>query len=403
MLARLSARSSPMLHLFGNSSGKLQRQLRKGEFAMFKHMPVFESDFIQISKRGYMVDVHKSVQMVTVGITFSSPGLPIPDVMLLARPAGSHAVHARCDRDNNGRGLKSAKSLELTRLLPLKFVKLSIFSHEKKQLRLKLATGRSFYLQLCPPADAKEDVFAQWEDLVFLLRPPVEAYSGMQAERAYDMMDLPVLEAEDKRSPEAMEVHGKGQQNQVSRTRSLPMDTEGSGATSPADTTGEGLHTLASGTYCMLRKTESVMKLAPVGPEQGAEPRAAVTPLGSRSVEAGGDMSSTCGTATSEGPGAGPSVSALPRQDNTGEQGGGRRASQPQDEALRKRKKKDTFTRRPSHSGRKREDKSVLRSHGTTRGHQREKGLTSPSNSQMGSRLSQKPRSLSKTIPGGAP
>lgn len=69
----------------------------------------------QISKRGYMVDVHKSVQMVTVGITFSSPGLPIPDVMLLARPAGSHAVHARCDRDNNGRGLKSAKSLELTR------------------------------------------------------------------------------------------------------------------------------------------------------------------------------------------------------------------------------------------------------------------------------------------------
>lgn len=38
-----------MLHLFGNSSGKLQRQLRKGEFAMFKHMPVFESDFIQVS------------------------------------------------------------------------------------------------------------------------------------------------------------------------------------------------------------------------------------------------------------------------------------------------------------------------------------------------------------------
>ncbi|XP_074170196.1 Golgi-associated RAB2 interactor protein 6 [Rhinolophus sinicus] len=179
MLASLSAWSSPMLHMFRNSLGKLQRQLCKGEFAMFKHMPVFESDFIQVSKRGYVVDVHNSVQMVTVGITFSSPGLPIPDVMLLARPAGGHAVSARLDRGTNGKGHKSAKSLELTRLLPLKFITLSIFSHEKRHLQVKLATDRSFYLQLCPPADAREDVFAQWEDLIFLLRPPVEAYSGM--------------------------------------------------------------------------------------------------------------------------------------------------------------------------------------------------------------------------------
>lgn len=81
-------------------------------------------------------------------------------------------------------------------------MRLSILNHEKKQLRLKLTTGRSFYLQLCPPADAKEDVFALWEDLVFLLRPPVEAYSGMLAEPAWDRTDLPVLEAEDKSSPE---------------------------------------------------------------------------------------------------------------------------------------------------------------------------------------------------------
>lgn len=79
---------------------------------------------------------------------------------------------------------------------------LSIFNYEKRQLQLKLATGRSFYLQLCPPVDAKEDVFAQWEDVVFLLRPPVEAYSGMQAEPAWDITDLPVLDAQDKSSPE---------------------------------------------------------------------------------------------------------------------------------------------------------------------------------------------------------
>lgn len=87
------------------------------------------------------------------------------------------------------------------RLLPLKFVKLSIYNHEKKQLHLKLTTGRSFYLQLCTLSDSKEDLFSYWEDLVYLLRPPVEAYSGTQAEPVGDMMDIPVLEAEDKKSP----------------------------------------------------------------------------------------------------------------------------------------------------------------------------------------------------------
>ena len=56
------------------------------------------------------------------------------------------AVSAKHDGHVLGRGLKSEKSLELTRLLPLKFVK-SIYGLEKKQLPLKLAMGPSFYLQ----------------------------------------------------------------------------------------------------------------------------------------------------------------------------------------------------------------------------------------------------------------
>lgn len=161
------------------------------------------------------------------------------------------------------------------------------------------------------------------------------------------------------------------------------MDTEVSGATSPAAAAGEGAQPPTVGPYCVLKNPESVVTSTSVGPpDQGIEPGAAVTPLGSRSVEAGGDMTST---AASEGPGAGPSVSALPGQGNTGEQGGGRQASQPQAEALRKWKQ-NTSTRRPSHSGRKLEDKSVLRSHGTPRGRQREKIPTSRSSTQMGSR-----------------
>lgn len=39
-----------LLYMFRGSMGKLQQQLCKGEFAMFTCIPIFESDFIQISK-----------------------------------------------------------------------------------------------------------------------------------------------------------------------------------------------------------------------------------------------------------------------------------------------------------------------------------------------------------------
>lgn len=62
-----------------------------------------------------MLDVHNSVQMVTLGIAYTDPNLAIPDIMLLARPALSCVANARHDKDTQGRGLKSIKSLELTR------------------------------------------------------------------------------------------------------------------------------------------------------------------------------------------------------------------------------------------------------------------------------------------------
>lgn len=80
----------------------------------------------------------------------------------------------------------------------MKFVKISIYNHEKKQFHLKFVTGRSFYLQLSIPPDAKEDLFACWEDLVSLLRPPVEAYSGTLAQLAGDILSIPMLEEEDR-------------------------------------------------------------------------------------------------------------------------------------------------------------------------------------------------------------
>lgn len=155
------------------SMGVLQRQLYEGgEYDIFKYAPMFESDFIQVSKEGELIDLDNRVRTVTVGVASTSPLFPLPDVMLLARP------RKVCAGITKGRGCKPVKTLELTRLLPLNFVKISIHNREKQQLCLSLATGRTFYLQLCPSSDAQEDLFSYWEKLVSILRPPVDSYSS---------------------------------------------------------------------------------------------------------------------------------------------------------------------------------------------------------------------------------
>lgn len=191
LLPYYTAHSYRSMGVFNTSMGELQRQLYKGgEFDIFKYAPMFESDFIQISKKGDVIDVHNRVQMVTVGIASTSPILPLPDVMLLARPTKVCEEHARHARPTKGRGRKPVKTLELTRLLPLKFVKISIHDHEKQQLRLKLATGRTFYLQLCPSSDAREDLFCYWEKLVYLLRPPTESFSSTPSLQPRDTLAI---------------------------------------------------------------------------------------------------------------------------------------------------------------------------------------------------------------------
>ncbi|MEJ1283487.1 hypothetical protein NN561_014457 [Cricetulus griseus] len=231
LLPYYTAHSYRSMGVFNTSMGNLQRQLYKGgEYDIFKYAPMFESDFIQISKKGEVIDVHNRVRMVTVCIASTSPVLPLPDVMLLARPAKVCEEHARRARFIKGRGRKPSKTLELTRLLPLKFVKISIHDREKQQLRLKLATGRTFYLQLCPSSDAREDLFCYWEKLVYLLRPPTDSCSS------------PILPTGDTSTPEetksllGSDIHGEGDQDSG---RQKLRDV--SGATSAAYAGGEGI------------------------------------------------------------------------------------------------------------------------------------------------------------------
>lgn len=239
LLPYYTAQSGSGVGMFNTTMGKLQRQLYKGEYDIFKYAPIFESDFIQITKRGEVIDVHNRVRMVTVGIACTSPILPLPDVMLLARPApGCEEVPGRCQSTKGKKG-KGAKTLELTRLLPLKFVRISVHSREKQQLRLKFATGRSCYLQLCPPNEGRDDLFTYWEKLIYLLRPPVDSNSSTYAIPAEDMVCMPLLDEEDKSSPAGADCQGRGDPDQVS-IRSLPGVTDLSGVTSAAFAGGEG-------------------------------------------------------------------------------------------------------------------------------------------------------------------
>ncbi|XP_055465166.1 Golgi-associated RAB2 interactor protein 4 [Psammomys obesus] len=239
LLPYYTAQSGSGVGMFNTSMGKLQRQLYKGEYDIFKYAPIFESDFIQITKRGEVIDVHNRVCMVTVAIACTSPILPLPDVMLLARPApGCEEVPGR-GQSTKGKKGKGSKTLELTRLLPLKFVRISVHSREKQQLRLKFATGRSCYLQLCPPNEGRDDLFTYWEKLIYLLRPPVDCNSSTYAIPAKDMVCMPLLDEEDKSSPAGTDCQGRGDPDQVS-IRSLPGVTDLSGVTSAAFAGGEG-------------------------------------------------------------------------------------------------------------------------------------------------------------------
>nr|XP_024432363.2 Golgi-associated RAB2 interactor protein 4 [Desmodus rotundus] len=222
------------------SSGKLQQQLYKGEYDIFKYAQVFEGDFIQTTKKGEVIDVHNHVRMVTVGITSTSPILPLPDVMLLARPAIGCEELAGRSKVTKGKSHKAAKALELTRLLPLKFVRMSVHDREKKQLRLKFPTGRSCYLQLCPPLGAQEDLFDCWENLVYLLRPPVDGNRSTYTTAAGNRACMPVFEEETRRSLAAADFPGKEDQDQIS-TRSLYVVSEMAGATSAAFAGGQGI------------------------------------------------------------------------------------------------------------------------------------------------------------------
>ncbi|XP_025035695.1 Golgi-associated RAB2 interactor protein 2 isoform X2 [Pelodiscus sinensis] len=78
------------------------------------------------------------------------------------------------------------EQLELSRFFPLKFVEISVHNAEKRRLKLKLASGRSFYLELCGPPDEQHLLFRQWLRLISLLKLPQDRYNNTQVNIVYE-------------------------------------------------------------------------------------------------------------------------------------------------------------------------------------------------------------------------
>uniref|UniRef100_F7HHJ7 Golgi associated RAB2 interactor 5A n=1 Tax=Macaca mulatta TaxID=9544 RepID=F7HHJ7_MACMU len=59
---------------------RLQRYLQSGEFDQLRDFPIFESNFVQVTRLGEVANE------VTMGVAASSPALELPDLLLLAGP-----------------------------------------------------------------------------------------------------------------------------------------------------------------------------------------------------------------------------------------------------------------------------------------------------------------------------
>ncbi|XP_066198636.1 Golgi-associated RAB2 interactor protein 2 [Saccopteryx leptura] len=150
------------------SPGHLQTMSDGGEYVPYLSPPVLEGSFIQVNRKGESIYLHNRANWVAVGICSTNCSRNTPDVMLLAHLTPA----AQKDSEPLFKSLftsPSPEKLVLTRFLPLQFVTLSVHNAANMQLRVKLVSGRGYYLQLCPPACKQDTLFSQWVELISLL------------------------------------------------------------------------------------------------------------------------------------------------------------------------------------------------------------------------------------------
>ncbi|KAK9400397.1 protein FAM71F2-like [Crotalus adamanteus] len=143
----------------GLEGGLLCQLIRSPDYNLFPNSAVFESNFIQVTKKGKWMNITHTPTIVTLAVTSSDPCLPLPNVLLMA----NH--RAPLGRPNAG-GPQLSR-MDLTRLLPLRYVQLSVHSASQRILRLQTVTKTVYYLQL--HHEHPEAVFALWSHLTNIL------------------------------------------------------------------------------------------------------------------------------------------------------------------------------------------------------------------------------------------
>ncbi|XP_025030355.1 protein FAM71F2-like [Python bivittatus] len=144
----------------GLEEGLLCQLIHSPDYNLFPNSAVFESNFIQVTKKGKWVDITNTPTIVTLGVTSSDPCLPLPNVLLMAK----HRTPLR--RANTGSPRLSL--MDLTRLLPLRYVRLSVHSAPQRILRIQTVTKKVYYLQL--HQEHPQAVFALWSRLTRILQ-----------------------------------------------------------------------------------------------------------------------------------------------------------------------------------------------------------------------------------------
>uniref|UniRef100_A0A8C6YJN5 Golgi associated RAB2 interactor 1A n=1 Tax=Naja naja TaxID=35670 RepID=A0A8C6YJN5_NAJNA len=145
----------------GLEGGMLCQLIRSPDYNLFPNSAVFESNFIQVAgenqgvtKKGKWMDITHTPTIVTLAVTSSDPCLPLPNVLLMANQ------QAPLQRSLTA-------SVALPRLLPLRYVRLSVHSASQRILRLQTVTKTVYYLQL--HHKYPEAVFALWSRLTNIL------------------------------------------------------------------------------------------------------------------------------------------------------------------------------------------------------------------------------------------
>uniref|UniRef100_A0A8B9IZ83 Golgi associated RAB2 interactor protein-like Rab2B-binding domain-containing protein n=1 Tax=Amazona collaria TaxID=241587 RepID=A0A8B9IZ83_9PSIT len=133
---------------------------------------VFFFIVVQVNRRGEPISIHNQPSCVTIGICPANPTLLMPEAMLVACEVSMFPQESTKNFWKLSELPFPMKQLALTRLFPLKFVKLSVHSTDNHHLMLKLVNGRSYYLELCAPPDQQQYLFHLWLQLISFLKPP---------------------------------------------------------------------------------------------------------------------------------------------------------------------------------------------------------------------------------------